>query len=317
MYENNSMYKKNKGFKSEAASSESDSFLYHEEELTLKSIFTTDIFMQDNLTRHIQVNPHWHDCFEILFILKGNAIQTLNQQVFKVKPNDLIIIRKGDVHSTQCDLHDDVKIVVIKFLPQFIDSIYSHSLESIYITSFLNLNTSPMINLENTHYLENFKMLSLSMLEEFTKKEFSFEIAIKGYLSVMISFLVRLDLLVMPDLLLKNSKQKNIELTSLLKYIEKNALQESFDLKNIARQLNFNYSYCSRYFKQHTGKGFHEFLTFIRICEAERMMINENYSVTQAAVESGFSNSSVFSKAYKKLRGYSPKQLSCSDGRIS
>lgn len=283
--------------------------LYHEEELTPQSAFAIDIFMQDNLDSAVQVFPHWHDCFEILLILKGTAVQSLNQRKFQVKEHDLIIIKKGDVHSTKCEPHDDVKIIVIKFLPRFIDSIYSHSFESIYITSFLNLNISPIKNLENSRYLSQFEMLTLSLLEEFNKKEPGFEIAIKGYLSVLISLLVRLDLLVMPALVLKSNAQRDFELVTLLKYIEKNALHENFNLRDIAHQFNFNYSYCSRYFKKHTGRGFHEFLTFIRVCEAERMIVNENYTITQAALESGFSNSSVFSKAYKRIRGYSPSHL--------
>lgn len=288
---------------------EPSSFLYHEEELTPQSAFAINIFMQDNLVAPIQVFPHWHDCFEILLILKGTAVQSLNQRKLQVKEHDLIIIKKGDVHSTQCEPHDDVKIIVIKFLPRFIDSIYSHSFESIYITSFLNLNISPIKSLENSRYLSQFEMLTLSLLEEFNKKEPSFEIAIKGYLSVLISLLVRLDLLVMPALVLKSNKQRDFELVTLLNYIEENALQENFNLRDIAHQFNFNYSYCSRYFKKHTGRGFHEFLTFIRVCEAERMIVNENHTITQAALESGFSNSSVFSKAYKRIRGYSPNHL--------
>ncbi len=282
---------------------------YLERELTTESDIKSDIFLQDNISRPFNVTPHWHDCFEILFVIKGSAMQTLNQQKFLVKENDLIIIKRGDVHSTFCEPGEDVKIIVIKFLPEFIYSIYSHSFESIYITSFLNINISPVKNLDNSPYLNSFCWLVNSLLDEFTKKELSFEIAIKGYLSVLISILVRLDMFVIPEILVRKSQKQNNSLTALLNYIEINALKENFNLNDVAKNLNFNYSYCSRYFKKNTGKGFHEFLTYIRICEAERKLLNENRSITQAALETGFGNSSVFSKAYKRMRGYSPNHL--------
>lgn len=306
---NGSLNKYKEGFRENLCLSTEKSDLYRENELTAKSPIASDIFLQDNLVRSIEVKPHWHDCFEILFVLKGNAIQTLNQKQFNVSKNDLIIIRKGDVHSTFCEPDNDVKIVVIKFLPSFIESIYSHSFESIYITSFLNINVSPIINLEDNIYLDKFKGIVSSLLDEFKIKDPSYEIAIKGYLSVLISLLVRVNLLVIPELLLKKDSSHSKTMSSLIKYIEDNALNENFNLKSMSRELNFNYSYCSRYFKNNTGKGFFEFLTFVRICEAEKKILNCNYSITKAAIESGFSSSSVFSKAYKNFKGYSPKYL--------
>jgi AraC-like DNA-binding protein/mannose-6-phosphate isomerase-like protein (cupin superfamily) len=280
-----------------------------EDILNFQSPIAVEILLQDNLSSHFTVAPHWHDCFEILFVVKGSAEQTINRQKFQINENDLIIIKRGDVHSTFCEPEDDVKIMVIKFLPEFIDSIYTNSFESIYITSFLNINISPMKSLGGTPYLEPMKTISSFLLEEYLKKELSFEIAIKGYISVMISFLIRLNLLVVPNVLLKQDYVKNKSLTSMLKFIEDNALKADFDLKSAALQLNFNYSYFSRYFKKHTGKGFHEFLSYIRICEAERRMIEGDQTVTGAALETGFGNSSIFSKSYKKVRGYSPRKF--------
>ena len=82
---------------------------FKENILTEHLNFPVDIFIQDNMKSGISVDPHWHDCIEILYMLEGTAIQEINHKDFLIKKNDLIVLNEGDIHGTQCQYGEDSK----------------------------------------------------------------------------------------------------------------------------------------------------------------------------------------------------------------
>jgi len=62
----------------------------------------------------------------------------------------------------------------------------------------------------------------------------------------------------------------------------------------------------SRYFKQHSGVTFQEFLNDRRIGHACRLLTNPNHSVTEIAIRCGFSNITSFNRCFRRLKGASP-----------
>jgi AraC-like DNA-binding protein len=73
--------------------------------------------------------------------------------------------------------------------------------------------------------------------------------------------------------------------------------------------LNMSYSYFSRYFKSLIGKTFSEYLTYVRITEAEKMLLTTDLNITEVALESGYSNSSYFIAQFRVMKGMSPRQF--------
>ena len=268
--------------------------------------FPVEVFMHDNLKKMISAPLHWHDYYEIFWILEGGGTQTINSRVFPVSQNDLVVIKSEDVHQTDCKEGDDVKIIVIKFLPQFISSLYGNMKESIYITSFLNIDTSPAIHIHSESDLKTVKNIFENLLSEYVGKAEGFEISVRGYVYVLISWLVRLGLLNVPKRFKTGGKGDRIN--QLIEYVEKHC-REHINLKQVADHFYLNYSYCSRYFKKETGKGFKDYLDYIRVCEAEKMILSSDKKLTQIAEECGFGNSSTFNKIYRRVRGTTPGQL--------
>ena len=56
---------------------------------------------------------------------------------------------------------------------------------------------------------------------------------------------------------------------------------KEIDLQDIAKLLNLSYYYCSRYFKRMTGKTFKEYLGFVRICEAEKLIVASDMNISE------------------------------------
>ena len=61
-----------------------------------------------------------------------------------------------------------------------------------------------------------------------------------------------------------------------------------------------------KFFKQHMGTGFIEYLNDYRLTMAERLLKSSDSSVLEIAEQSGFDNLSYFNRIFKRKYGMSP-----------
>ena len=81
-------------------------------------------------------------------------------------------------------------------------------------------------------------------------------------------------------------------------------------LSSVAHTLSVSFEHLSRIFKKETGFGFNEYLTLVRLKEAERMLRNEpGLKISEVAFGVGFNDSNYFSYNFKAHFGVSPKNM--------
>ncbi|WP_099206174.1 AraC family transcriptional regulator [Scatolibacter rhodanostii] len=85
-----------------------------------------------------------------------------------------------------------------------------------------------------------------------------------------------------------------------------NEYMMELSVQEIADRLNLNRSYFSTLFKLHTGISPQQYLLNFRLNKAAFLLQKHNYSVTQAALSTGYSDVFTFSKMFKKKFGVSP-----------
>lgn len=280
---------------------------YKEELIRKDQEFPVDIFIHDSRKGNITSEPHWHECYEIFYILEGSVEQQIHNRHFKAQKNDLVILNKGDVHRTFSDPSEVTRILVVKFLPEVVDVLYPKHFESKYIRSFLNYRSETIYHLadtaNNSTVIYN---LMMGLYDEFTKKDAGYEIYIKGYIYQLIASLIRIGII--EDYSSAAWQDSISELDVLFKYIEKNYNTE-INLQKAANMLNLSYAYFSRYFKSITGRTFKEYLDFVRVCEAEKLILSGSKNISEAAYEAGFCNVSSFNRVFKRIRGYPPGRI--------
>ncbi|MFS7001980.1 helix-turn-helix domain-containing protein [Carnobacterium maltaromaticum] len=91
----------------------------------------------------------------------------------------------------------------------------------------------------------------------------------------------------------------------ILDYIQKH-YAEGINLASIAEQFHFNYNYLSRIFTTYTGSSFTDYLNNIRIKEAKIMLKQSNLSIAKISEKVGYTDTSYFSKVFKKIVLCSP-----------
>jgi AraC-like DNA-binding protein len=78
-------------------------------------------------------------------------------------------------------------------------------------------------------------------------------------------------------------------------------------LSEIAESINLHPTSFCRAFKQSTGVPPHRYLLVHRTNQAKKMMEDRNLTLTQIALDCGFSSSSQFSAAFKRIVGVPPR----------
>ncbi|OOM82246.1 putative response regulatory protein [Clostridium puniceum] len=91
------------------------------------------------------------------------------------------------------------------------------------------------------------------------------------------------------------------------KYINEH-LEDKLSLNEIASLYSISPSYLSALFKKYCDIGFSEYITHMKINKAKELLLKENYKVYEVSDMLGFESAFYFSKVFKKVTGYSPKE---------
>lgn len=104
-----------------------------------------------------------------------------------------------------------------------------------------------------------------------------------------------------------NNSGDTERINKVFEFIMKNYTEEIY-VREIASKLNMSAAAFSRYFKRHTRKTFSDYVKEIRIGHACRLLMENNYSISEIGYHSGFDNLSNFYRHFKKTIGIMPKE---------
>jgi len=93
----------------------------------------------------------------------------------------------------------------------------------------------------------------------------------------------------------------------ITRYVLKN-LSSKITISDIADALNMNRSYICERFKLETGNTIGDFISFLKIDEAKRMLTVSQLSIAQLSDYLAFSSQSYFQTVFKKYEGCTPKE---------
>ena len=171
-----------------------------------------------------------------------------------------------------------------------------------------------VIPFNSGNYLENFYSdreiadtqiadLLFEIMEEWDKKEIGYELFIRGNIQKIFGIIFRI----------MNNKGLNVQQTPLSDVMKKALEHVSINYSTTteietAKVCGMSYTHFSRTFKSEFKQTFNEYLLFIKLKEAEKMLLSTDKSITEIAIETGFSSSSHFISLFKKNKDITPKQ---------
>lgn len=102
------------------------------------------------------------------------------------------------------------------------------------------------------------------------------------------------------------NRQKVERLQRVLGYLEEH-WNDTVKLDDVARVAALHPQSLSRFFGQHLGMSFQEYLVQFRISRAARLLIETDRTVLDIALSCGFNNLSNFNAQFKRIKGQPPR----------
>lgn len=275
----------------------------------LQDAFPIEIFEQDSALSPIDVADHWHDCFELLYMLEGEAVQWVNGRKLTLHPEDILLLHSGDIHATVCDSRRHTRIFVLKFMPSVLDARYTQPYAPIHLAGFINATPEERRPLCEAH--ADFVRPRLEAIATEKKaQQPGADLYIRSYILLLAGYFVRQGLIrTLSDAASETSPYKPLSsINQMIQYMEER-YSEDVSLRDIARLTHMNYAYASRYFKKLTGRNFKQYLDYIRVSEATRLLLYTPDSITQIAAKCGFSCSQAMARTYARMTGQPPSAL--------
>lgn len=230
---------------------------------------------------------HWHSDYEIIYAEKGGAAVTIGKNAYRLEEGNAVFIHSCETHSVQGDKNS----VLVFFL--FMRALLKNIVKGSKLCS-------PLLACDY-----GFPALYGVLHRELQEP--------RGRLT---SYSVnnRIERLAID--VFTNEKTRQVEETEsnqteryhrLLNEIDKN--YAAYTLDDAANFLALSSSHFSKFFKSMANTTFTKYLNLVRVEKAVEMLQEGRFSVTRAALESGFGTIRNFNRVFKEITGYAPREL--------
>ena len=258
--------------------------------------------------KNLSIQAHYHDYIEIIYAIDGENQVWLNDSHYTFKTGDVVLINSRDVHGFLCG---DGSYLVLRFEPELLYGSLKSSFELKYILPFI-LNSFKHQSVFKSEEIKNSNIpqMLFEIYEEDAKKRYGYELAVCAKINEVFLWFLRYwhDHNIDIDLNLAAHENTVRRLNTVFDYVSENYGSE-ITAEGMAKLCNMSYSYFSRMFKKIMKKSFSEYLTYVRISEAEKLLITSDLNITEIAMQVGFSTTSYFIQQFKNIKLISPKQF--------
>jgi len=244
-----------------------------------------------------EIGYHYHEFHKLVLFISGKAAYVVEGRRYILKPGDIVLVGRGLIHRPEIESGTPYERIVIYISPDFLRSHSSEdcSLEACFLSK--NHFLRPISITKNTAAALVASLESAAATDAFGR----------GLLcrSLIIQLLIEAARGV-PERKLSfvHTEAGDTKTMQILQYINTN-LTDDIPISGLAEKFYISKYHMMRRFRAETGLSIHGYISEKRLLIASDL-IQEGASLTEACYRSGFRNYSTFSRAFKKLFGFSP-----------
>lgn len=250
---------------------------------------------------------HFHDYVELLYLYDGKLRVWLNGKEYAFNEGELIIINSKESHRLESAAPES-RYYVIKFNPEILWASNGSAKETRYVLPFLNSSsTHPRVFPASFVSDAGIGALVADAVSAWKNRPVGYELLLRGDVLKIFGHVVGClsDLGVEIKYTVGSGSLYGI-MDNIIDYVNKNFT--SCDERELAKRYKVSYSYFSRTFKQMMNMSFKEYINYLRINEAQRLLLTTGKSITDISMEMGFSSPSHFINVFRRHMGRAPKQ---------
>jgi len=242
---------------------------------------------------HRKCTPDWRlwpetiTDFELTYIIKGSARYTINGENLELETGDLLFLCPGD--------HKEAFT-------------YPKNLMHCFATAFTVRNQPLKKNDDSFFSMVNRVGLRQDIINMFRELTIGWTTQQNGYIlktrALFMLIMHRLSEIIINE---EDLPFTDYRINKIINYISQH-YAEKLTVKDLARQIHLDADYFGQLFKRETGFYVHQFITSIRVRNAEKTLLTGAYKIHEVAEQCGFSDSFHFYKSFKALRGFPPSR---------
>lgn len=236
---------------------------------------------------------HYHNDHELYYMVKGNTTYYIGDKIFRVQQGNFVFIPKGILHKTDYEDNDKNE----RLLLNFSDLVFTNELQE--LKEELCNSRVIYVKEDQLPYLER---LMQNIEAEYHRQDRYRSVMINLYIAELLIQICRCKYDAKPAL---SGADQTIYLIS--RYINIH-FREALSLEELSKVFAMSESHLSRKFKANTGIGINEYITYVRITKAEKMLRETTMPVTQVAQQCGYNDSNYFSTVFKRIKGVTPQK---------
>ena len=245
------------------------------------------------------VPPHFHNHYEIMYFLEGDAYYMVEGNNYEMNEGDLIITNPRELHCPVFRSKKPYKRTILTLRPSFLSEFITDKYSPFYALDKRQLGSQNKISSETVKkYKIDEKFSEMEYYITSDKREA--ELMVKTNL---VQLLVTLNNIVLQE----NPTGKTSNIDAVIQYINRN-LTNKMMLSTLEDEFHLSKYHIAHSFKEKTGLTIMEYITKKRIVMAKEMILDGS-SLNEAAERVGFSDYSNFYRSFKKVMGFSPKDL--------
>ncbi len=232
--------------------------------------------------------PHTHNHVEIFYIVGGKGQFLIEDKLYPVDSNNLVIINPNVVH-TEVSLNAQPLEYIVLGIEGIELGIPNSMTEQYFIFNRLE-------SAEVSACMRN-------ILREMREKQTGYEDVCQAFMEILLIRLMRSTGLPAPAE--TQTVSDNRQCVAVRRYIDNN-YKYPLTLEQLAAEAHMNKYYLSHVFKREYGVSPINYMISRRIAESKHLLEETDLSASQIAQMLGFSSSSYFSQAFRRAENISP-----------
>ncbi|MFW6270217.1 MAG: AraC family transcriptional regulator [Bacillota bacterium] len=244
-----------------------------------------------------KTNYHFHETYEIWFLIKHKAQAFINTQVYDLIEGDMLIINKNMIHKLKVTINDKIATrMVLEIKEDYFNENHKNLIQCFNKDCpFLRLNFN------DKDFVKNKLMKMLN--EKNTDKPFS-----QKYVDILFTeLLIFLNRKIDKQKAYKTNEQDETTklIMSISEYITKN-YQHDLKLELLAQKFSFSKYYICRKFKEITNFTINEYINNVRVKKAQDLLKSTETKVTEISGMVGYNSISQFYRMFNKISNTTP-----------
>lgn len=249
------------------------------------------------------VARHFHDTYELYYLLEGQRYYFIDRQTYLVKAGDVVMIRPNQIHKTsmaQESYHNRILLQIDgRAMDPFLKACGMGGMEEVYAQDAMILSVPEKER-------PDIEELLFRIQKEMKERLSQYEVRVKLKLAELFLTLLRSQKRV--PFLEENQKVetwKHKKVHEVADYLLNHPETEE-SLEELAKRFYISKSYLSRIFREVTSFTVNEYKNINRIKKSQQLLNHSTYSVTEISELLGFENLTYYERVFKKYAGVTP-----------